>query len=49
MTMPVSSDLACASKLVSSAAPSHGVPSWNTRLGRKVTVHVVYEEFGTTD
>ena len=47
--MPVSTDFACAWKLVSSAAPLQGVPSWKTRLGRSVTVQLVYEEFGTTD
>ena len=46
---PVSSDLAWAWKFVSSAAPLHGVPSWNTTLGRRVTVHAVYEALGTTD
>ena len=49
MTMPVSSDFACAWKLVRSAAPLQGVPSWKTRLGRSVMVQLVYEEFGMTD
>ena len=41
MTMPVSTDFECASKFASSAAPLHGEPSWNTRLGRSVMVHAV--------
>ncbi len=49
MTMPVNSDLDCASRLVTSAAPSQGVPSWKTTFGRRVIVQVVYDEFGTTD
>ena len=48
-TTPVSRDFACASRFVTSAAPLHGVPSWNTRLGRSVMVHDVYDELGTTD
>ena len=32
-TTPVSSDLAWASRLVSRAAPLHGVPSWNDEVG----------------
>ncbi len=46
---PVSSDLDWARKFVSRAAPLHGVPSWNTTLGRRVTVHAVYSALGTTD
>ena len=49
MTTPLRSDLDCARRLVRSAAPLHGVPSWNTTLGRRVIVHAVYEELGTTD
>ncbi len=49
ITMPVSSDLDCASRLVTNAAPSQAVPSWKTRFGRSVMVHVVYDELGTTD
>src|SRR5580658_7030677 len=48
-TMPVSSDLDCATRLVTSAAPLHGVPSWKTRFGRRVIVHEVYDALGTTD
>ena len=40
-TIPVRDDFNWAMKLVSSAAPLHGVPSWKTRLGRKVTAHDV--------
>ena len=38
---PVSSDFDWATKFVSSAAPLHGVPSWNTSSGRSVTVQAV--------
>jgi len=41
MMMPVSTEFLCATKLVSRAAPLHGVPSWKTRFGRRVTVHDV--------
>ena len=41
MTTPVSRDLAWAWRLVTRAAPSHGVPSWKTTLGRSVMVHAV--------
>ena len=46
---PVSRDFDCATKFVSRAAPLHGVPSWNTTLGRNVIVHAVYSALGTTD
>ena len=38
---PVSAAAFWASKLATSAAPSQGVPLWNTRLGRRVMVHAV--------
>ena len=49
MTTPVSTECGCASKLVNKAAPLQGVPSWKARFGFSVTVHAVYEAFGTTD
>ncbi len=39
--MPRSSEAFCASKLAVRAAPSHGVPSWKTTLGRTVIVQAV--------
>ena len=39
--MPVSREAFWALKLVSRAAPSHGVPSWKTTLGRSVMVQAV--------
>ena len=38
-----------ASKLATSAAPSHGLPSWNRSPSLSVTVHLVKPSLGTSD
>ena len=49
MTMPVRSDLDCAFRLVTRAAPSQAVPSWKTTLGRSVMVQAVKSGLEVTD
>src|ERR1019366_191501 len=49
ISVPRRRDACCALKLVSSAAPSHGVPSWNTTFGRTVIVQAVLSAFGVTN
>ncbi len=49
ISVPRRRDACCALKLVSSAAPSHAVPSWKTTLGRTVIVQAVLSALGVID